>query len=141
MFFYSATGLAQEYYVRGEVKDSLGQPLQNVQIRQASTGLLYKTGVLGSFGFSSRVYADTLQLTYTGFRTEKISTAGATPLKITLRPLPPGQRLTENTRLSSRTANMNRDQRKVGSLGMKPMRICWRINGLVHLHFLPRGFP
>lgn len=112
MFFYSATGLAQEYYVRGEVKDSLGQPLQNVQIRQSSTGLLYKTGVLGSFGFSSRVYADTLQLSYTGFRTEKISTAGATPLKITLRPLPPGQRLTENTRLSSRTANMNRDQRK-----------------------------
>ncbi|MFM8256126.1 MAG: von Willebrand factor type A domain-containing protein [Bacteroidota bacterium] len=112
MFFYSATGLAQEYYVRGEVKDSLGQPLQNVQIRQSSTGLLYKTGVLGSFGFSSRVYADTLQLSYAGFRTEKISTAGATPLKITLRPLPPGQRLTENTRLSSRTANMNRDQRK-----------------------------
>lgn len=112
MFFYSATGLAQEYYVRGEVKDSLGQPLQNVQIRQSSTGLLYKTGVLGSFGFSSRVYADTLQLSYAGFRTEKISTAGATPLKITLRSLPPGQRLTENTRLSSRTANMNRDQRK-----------------------------
>jgi Ca-activated chloride channel family protein len=112
LFFYTATGVAQEYYVRGEVRDSTGQLLQNVQIRQTSTGLLFKTGVLGSFGFSSRIYTDTLEISFNGFRTEKISTAGATPLKIILRPLTIGQRMKESTRLSSRTANMNRDQRK-----------------------------
>lgn len=74
--FYSATGLAQEYYVRGEVKDSLGQPLQNVQIRQASTGLLYKTGVLGSFGFSSRVYADTYSSLTPDFALKKLAQPG-----------------------------------------------------------------
>ncbi len=114
LFFllYTATCVAQEYYVRGEVKDSTGQPLQNVQIRQTSTGLLFKTGVWGSFGFSSRYFTDTLQIALPGYRSEKVVTAGATPLKIVLRPLPPGQRLSENSRLASRTANMNREERK-----------------------------
>lgn len=114
LFFllYTATCVAQEYYVRGEVKDSTGQPLQNVQIRQTSTGLLFKTGVWGSFGFSSRNFSDTLQIALPGYRSEKVVTAGATPLKIVLRPLPPGQRLSENSRLASRTANMNREERK-----------------------------
>ncbi len=110
--FYTATTVAQEFYVRGEVKDSIGQPLQNVQIRQFSTGLLFKSGVWGSFGFSSRFFADTLQVSLRGYRTEKVVTAGEAPIRIVLRALPPGQRLSENSRLASRTANMNREERK-----------------------------
>jgi len=110
--FYTATTVAQEFYVRGEVKDSTGQPLQNVQIRQFSTGLLFKSGVWGSFGFSSRFFADTLQVSLRGYRTEKVVTAGEAPIRIVLRALPPGQRLSENSRLASRTANMNREERK-----------------------------
>ncbi|MBM3414408.1 MAG: DUF3520 domain-containing protein [Bacteroidetes bacterium] len=112
LFFYTATGVAQDYFVRGVIKDSTGQPLQNVQILQVSTGLLFKTGVLGSFGFSSNRFTDTLLISGKGFRAEKITTTGATPLQIVLGPIPLGQRLTANTHLSSGAANMNRAQRK-----------------------------
>ncbi|MBM3158242.1 MAG: von Willebrand factor type A domain-containing protein [Bacteroidetes bacterium] len=112
LFICTATSVAQEYYIRGTIKDSTGRPLQNVQIRQTSTGLLFKSGVWGSFGFTSSKLADTLLISLSGFRAEKIITDGATPLQVVLSPLPLGQRFTERTRLSSRTANMSRDQRK-----------------------------
>ncbi|MBM3412148.1 MAG: DUF3520 domain-containing protein [Bacteroidetes bacterium] len=112
LFFYTATGVAQEYFVRGVIKDSTGQPLQNVQVQQVSTGLIFKTGAWGSFGFSSNRFTDTLLISGKRFRAKKITTVGNTPLQIVLEQLPPGQRLTENTGLASRAINMDRDQRK-----------------------------
>lgn len=115
IFFFcllSQWGIAQEYYIRGEVRDLSGNPLQNVQIRQSSTGLLFRTGTLGSFGFSSRIQSDSLQFSLEGYRTELIVSKGVEFLRIILRPLPAGSRQPERTRLASRTSNMTREEHK-----------------------------
>jgi len=115
IFFFcllSQWGIAQEYYIRGEVRDVSGNPLQNVQIRQSSTGLLFRTGTLGSFGFSSRIQSDSLQFSLEGYRTELIVSKGVEFLRIILRPLPAGSRQPERTRLASRTSNMTREEHK-----------------------------
>ncbi len=115
IFFFcllSQWGIAQEYYIRGEVRDVSGNPLQNVQIRQSSTGLLFRTGTWGSFGFSSRIQSDSLQFSLEGYRTELIASKGVEFLRITLRPLPAGARQPERTRLASRTSNMTREEHK-----------------------------
>ena len=103
---------AQEYYIRGEVKDAAGNPLQNVQIRQSSTGLLFKSGAWGGFGFSSKVQQDSLQFFLEGYKTEKVLSNGGSPLLVTLRALPAGARQTERTRLASRTANLTREDHR-----------------------------
>lgn len=103
---------AQEYYIRGEVKDAAGNPLQNVQIRQSSTGLLFKSGAWGGFGFSSKVQQDSLQFFLEGYKTEKVLSNGGSPLLVTLRSLPAGARQTERTRLASRTANLMREDHR-----------------------------
>lgn len=115
IFFFcllSQWGIAQEYYIRGEVRDVSGNPLQNVQIRQSSTGLLFRTGTWGSFGFSSRIQSDSLQFSLEGYRTELIVSKGVEFLRIILRPLPAGSRQPERTRLASRTSNMTREEHK-----------------------------
>ena len=115
IFFFcllSQWGIAQEYYIRGEVRDLSGNPLQNVQIRQSSTGLLFRTGTWGSFGFSSRIQSDSLQFSLEGYRTELIVSKGVEFLRIILRPLPAGSRQPERTRLASRTSNMTREEHK-----------------------------
>ncbi|MFZ9877010.1 MAG: YfbK domain-containing protein [Chitinophagaceae bacterium] len=104
--------IAQEYYIRGEVRNVSGNPLQNVQIRQSSTGLLFRTGTWGSFGFSSRIQYDSLQFSLEGYRTELIVARGGEFLRIILRPLPAGSRQPERTRLTSRTSNMTREEHK-----------------------------
>ena len=103
---------AQEYYIRGEVKDAAGNPLQNVQIRQSSTGLLFKSGAWGGFGFSSKVQQDSLQFFLEGYKTEKVLSNGGSPLLVTLLSLPAGARQTERTRLASRTANLTREDHR-----------------------------
>ncbi|NCW88437.1 MAG: VWA domain-containing protein, partial [Chitinophagia bacterium] len=115
IFFFcllSQWGIAQEYYIRGEVRDVSGNPLQNVQIRQSSTGLLFRTGTWGSFGFSSRIQSDSLQFSLEGYRTELIVSKGVEFLRVILRPLPAGSRQPERTRLASRTSNMTREEHK-----------------------------
>ena len=115
IFFFcllSQWGIAQEYYIRGEVRDVSGNPLQNVQIRQSSTGLLFRTGTLGSFGFSSRIQSDSLQFSLEGYRTELAVSGGVEFLRVILRPLPAGSRQSERTRLASRTSNMTREENK-----------------------------
>lgn len=104
--------VAQDFYIRGEVKDAAGSPLQNVQIRQSSTGLLFKSGVSGSFGIVTRFSQDSLQFFLEGFRTEKIVTQGNTFIQVILRPVPPGARQPERTRLASRTSNLTREDHK-----------------------------
>jgi len=103
---------AQEYYIRGEVRDVAGNPLQNVQIRQSSTGLLFRSGSWGSFGFSSRIQPDSLLFSLEGYRTELVLSKGVEFLRVTLRPLPAGARQPEQTRLASRTSNMSREEHK-----------------------------
>jgi Ca-activated chloride channel family protein len=62
----------QQFYLRGEVRDEGGNLLQNVNIRQQSTGYLFRTGNSGSFGIPSAKGSDTLVFTYEGFQKEHL---------------------------------------------------------------------
>jgi Ca-activated chloride channel family protein len=61
----------QQYYIRGEVKDESGNPLQNVSILLHATGYVYHTGPYGSFGILTNRKSDTLSFWLDGYQQEK----------------------------------------------------------------------
>ena len=60
----------QQFYMRGEVKDESGTPLQNVSIVLNRTGYVYYTGTYGSFGILSNKSIDTLTFSLDGYQKE-----------------------------------------------------------------------
>jgi len=74
IFFFLTAGLAlrgQQYYIRGEVKDESGNPLQNVSILLHATGYVYHTGSYGSFWILTNRNTDTLSFWLEGYQKEK----------------------------------------------------------------------
>lgn len=57
-----------QYYLRGEVKDEVGNPLSNVSIQQCSSGYIYYSGSSGTFGITSSKKIDTLSFQLSGFQ-------------------------------------------------------------------------
>lgn len=103
----------QQTYFRGEVSDESGNKLQQVSIRQLSTGLLFKTGMGGRFGISSNAVVDSFYFSLEGYQPEKWSGTADAFLQIRLRLLPSSLSNPDRPRLSSRTANMSRqDERR-----------------------------
>ncbi|MFZ9694703.1 MAG: YfbK domain-containing protein [Chitinophagaceae bacterium] len=102
-----------QYYLRGEVKDEAGNPLQNVQIRQHSTGLLFRTGNWGTFGITTRADIDTLYFYLEGYRSEKVTTNKEEFIRVALKLLPPSVTKPERARLSSSTLNMTKEDRSL----------------------------
>src|SRR5678816_4425026 len=45
--FFGSSLYGQQFYIRGEVKDESGNPLQNVNILLHATGYVYHTGTYG----------------------------------------------------------------------------------------------
>ncbi len=72
LILFSLSVPAQQFYLRGEVKDEAGNPLQNVNIRHNRTGYLYKTGSYGTFGIICSQQIDTLSFWLDGYRNEKM---------------------------------------------------------------------
>ncbi len=63
----SFTGNAQSHYLRGDVKDENGKPLQNVNITNKRTGYSYKSGVGGTFGIIQTQLKDSFLFAASGF--------------------------------------------------------------------------
>jgi len=71
-FLFAGSSLfAQQFYIRGEVKDESGNPLQNVNILLHATGYVYHTGTYGSFGILTNRNVDTLTFWLDGYQKEK----------------------------------------------------------------------
>src|SRR5215470_16463329 len=71
-FLFAGSSLsAQQFYIRGEVKDESGNPLQDVNILLHATGYVYHTGPYGSFGILTSKNTDTLSFWLDGYQTEK----------------------------------------------------------------------
>ena len=64
----SISSEAQQYYLKGEVKDEAGNALQNVSILLHSTGYVYYSGSTGSFGIVTKRLIDTLSFSLDGFQ-------------------------------------------------------------------------
>lgn len=61
-----------QYYIRGDVKDDKGQPLQNVKIYMPATTTLYASGVTGGFGIPSSNKEDSLIFSLDGYVSENV---------------------------------------------------------------------
>jgi Ca-activated chloride channel family protein len=98
----------QQYYMKGEVRNENGDPLQNVMIRLQSTGYVYYSGASGGFGIITTKQFDTLSFFLDGYE-KQTATANATGfINIALKHTPS----TKNTRgyaLSSFTQNLERE--------------------------------
>ena len=71
--FVLLTNIFGQYYVRGVVRDEKGNPLSEVRIKLFSTGRFpYTNGGDGSFGFSTRLAADTMYLNLDGYEPNKV---------------------------------------------------------------------
>ena len=71
LLFFAFTAKGQ-YYLRGEVKDSKNQPLQNVKILLGSNHFMYYSGSGGSFGITTNVLYDSLTLSLEGYETKTV---------------------------------------------------------------------
>lgn len=103
---------AQEYYVRGEVKDEAGNVLQNVLIRQFKTGYIFRTGSAGTFGISARSRMDTFSFSLEGYHTEKLFINAETYVSVRLKRAPVSASLRQRNRLSSFTKDLAREEQK-----------------------------
>jgi Ca-activated chloride channel homolog len=70
LFLYPLLASAQQFYVKGQVKDEEGSPLQNVTMLLHSSGFLYKSGNDGSFGILTPNQVDTLTIFREGYQKE-----------------------------------------------------------------------
>ncbi len=64
---FSARG---QYYLRGEIKDTKGQAVQNAKIILKSSKLLYYSGTSGGFGISTASLYDSLTIISDGYETQ-----------------------------------------------------------------------
>ncbi|HJS54712.1 MAG TPA: von Willebrand factor type A domain-containing protein, partial [Chitinophagaceae bacterium] len=102
----------QQFYLRGEVRDEGGNLLQNVNIKQQSTGYLFRTGNSGSFGITSLKESDTLIFTYEGFQKEQIVVKADRYLTLYLKLLPSIASSSKKNKLVSFTKDLSRENQK-----------------------------
>jgi Ca-activated chloride channel family protein len=115
IFFLHSIAAAQQYYLKGDVKDEAGKPLQNVSIIQGSTGYLYYSGQDGSFGLVLNRKKDTLTFFTDGFQKQKVLADATNYTKIKLK----RQQNVSTSRynLSSLTENLKREAQQQWFLG------------------------
>ncbi len=103
---------AQEFYVRGEVKDEAGNVLQNVIIKQFKTGYVFRSGASGTFGILAHSQLDTFSFFLEGYRPEKLLVNAANYLRVKLKPAPATANNRFRNRLSSFTKDLGREEQK-----------------------------
>lgn len=115
IFFLHSVATAQQYYLKGDVKDEGGKPLQNVSILQSSTGYLYYSGQDGSFGLVFNRKKDTLTFYTDGFQRQKLMADATNYTRVKLKRQ---QNVTTSRyKLSSFTENLKREAQHSWFLG------------------------
>lgn len=110
--FLGYSTCAQQFYVRGEVKDEAGNVLQNVIIKQYKTGYIFRTGAAGTFGILAHSQQDTFSFTLDGYRPEKMLVNADNYTRVKLKPAPATANNRLRDRLSSFTKDLGRDEQK-----------------------------
>ena len=109
------TSAAQQYYIKGEVRDEGGQPLQNVSILLHSTGYKYYSGATGSFGIVTRNQVDTLTFILSGYQ-KQVVIANGPLLYVVLKKSPTSKAGREFT-LASFTKDLKRETQRQWFVG------------------------
>ena len=108
----SSSVFAQQFYVRGVVKDETGNVLQNVTILQHKTGYVFKSGAEGTFGISSYQQIDTFSFSLDGYQKEKRVVNADSYIIIKLKKLTVAAANARRDKLSSLTKNLEKDEQK-----------------------------
>jgi Ca-activated chloride channel family protein len=117
LLLISSTLCAQQYYLRGEVKDEKGDILQNVTIIQQRTGYVFRSGSLGTFGIVSNNSTDTFLFSQQGFYSEKIPLRAETYTNVKMRLLPLSAQSQHRDKLSSLTKDLDKEEQKTWFAG------------------------
>lgn len=134
--FWNSFVFAQQFYIRGEVKDENGNPLQNVVILQQRTGLIFRTGIYGSFGIISSCKKDTFNVSLTGYETEKVIADADNYTTVKLKLTPVSKATVRKNKLSSFTLDLEKNEQKKWFAGDETY------SNLVENHFVDaKKFP
>lgn len=99
---------AQQFYVKGVVRDETGKPLPNATILLSSTGYKYSSGSEGSFGILVNTLPDTLTIVADGYVRQVKPVNTQAFVEVRLRREAASTRSTVN-HLASQTQNLKRD--------------------------------
>ena len=102
----------QQFYLRGEVKDESGNPLQNVTILHVRSGFVYKSGSIGSFGISISQQVDTFKFSLDGYWPEKVIANADNYLTVQLKIAPANRTTTRVNKLLSFTRGIAREEQR-----------------------------
>ena len=108
----SILGRCQQFYLRGEVKDESGSPLQNVTILHLRSGFVYKSGAIGSFGIAISQQVDTFSFSLDGYRPEKVVANADNYLTVQLKVAAANRTTARVNKLLSFTRGIGREEQK-----------------------------
>lgn len=112
-FFLAGSSLsAQQFYIRGEVRDESGNPLQDVNILLHATGYVYHTGSYGSFGILTNRNNDTLSFWLDGYQKEKRVVTPDNYVSVRLKLNPLSSSKSHRNKLASFTKGLSKDIQK-----------------------------
>ncbi|MES1214077.1 MAG: von Willebrand factor type A domain-containing protein [Bacteroidota bacterium] len=118
IFLISGSSLfAQQYYIRGEVKDGSGNFLQNVKILQHKTGYVFKSGNEGTFGIVSNQQVDTFSFSLYGYQPETMLIKADDFVTIILKLQPPSFINVRHDKLASLTKDLGKEEQKTWFTG------------------------
>lgn len=106
--FYPFVSFSQQYYLKGQIQDEGGKPLQNVKINLHSTGYVYYSGTEGGFGIITTKKIDTLSFSLQGYQRDKIEVDASQFTIIRLKKATTSTNV-HGYRLSSLTRNLKRE--------------------------------
>jgi Ca-activated chloride channel family protein len=106
------SGTAQNFYLRGEVKDEAGNVLQNVTILQNNTGYIFRSGSSGTFGIVLNQQVDTFSFSLDGYQKEKLILNADNYVSVKLKLLPAAITNSRRDKLSSLTINLDKELQK-----------------------------
>ncbi len=112
IFCFTPSLRSQQFYIRGEVKDESGNPLQNVNILLNSTGYVYYTGSYGSFGILTNKNTDTLTFWLDGYQKEKKVVNSDNYVSVRLKLSSASSSNIHKNKLASFTKGLNKEMQK-----------------------------
>ena len=110
--FLSSSVAGQEFYLRGEVKDESGNPLQNVSILHVSTGYVYHSGSYGSFGFITNKPVDTLTFLFDGYQKQTMVVKAENFISIRMKLVSSASSNQRKDKLASLTRDLTRETQR-----------------------------
>lgn len=103
---------AQQFYVRGEIRDESGNILQNVTILQHKTGYIFKSGTSGTFGIIANQKIDTFTFSMEGYKIQKLIINADEYANVKMQLLPASLTNMRRDKLSSLTINLEKEEQK-----------------------------